>query len=412
MAERLRPAPPLAAVQRPRWLGALLALLLSLGLAMALLHHGAAGAGDDRSSLNPGAGQLQPPTMQPKPVGRRDLYRRLEPMTPALAAAPRIRLGVHLENAYNLSIPDQTFMADGWYWLEWPEAVQQRIEAEKIDPDDMVEIVNNIIAYDFSVEADNPEPLKRADGSHYQLYRFSGSFYIDDLNLRHAPFNKLSLPLLFETRPQSFAVDGARPVLLMPDENQEGQVGAYASIKGYQEVGFNIQPLIHSYPTDFGDGSTHDFAMTELRIFYRIPSVTAFLQWVMPLLIVMAVVFLAPSLEGTLGELRLASPSTALLTLVVMQQTYQSELPPLPYITSLDILYGYCYLISIALFVLFVWGTNAHAAADAAASKESADATSPEAASILRRRIDLADRRFQQIGLAGLGAVLILAYIF
>jgi hypothetical protein len=95
-----------------------------------------------------------------------------------------------------------------------------------------------------------------------------------------------------------------------------------------------------------------------------------------------------------------------------MQQTYQSELPPLPYITSLDILYGYCYLISIALFVLFVWGTNAHAAADAAASKESADATSPVAASILRRRIDLADRRFQQIGLAGLGAVLILAYIF
>ncbi|MFO0119865.1 MAG: hypothetical protein ACK512_07175, partial [Cyanobium sp.] len=68
--------------------------------------------------------------MQPQPVRRRDLYRRLEPIPPELAAAPRIRLGVHLENAYNLSIPDQTYMADGWYWLEWPEAVQQRIEAE------------------------------------------------------------------------------------------------------------------------------------------------------------------------------------------------------------------------------------------------------------------------------------------
>gem|GEM_PF-6516497 len=39
--------------------------------------------------------------------------------------------------------------------------------------------------------------------------------------------------------------------------------------------------------------------MTELRVFYRIPWFTAFLQWVMPLLIVMAVVFLAPSLEGS-----------------------------------------------------------------------------------------------------------------
>jgi hypothetical protein len=404
MAERLRSSGSTPTPGRGRWLRSLLGLLLTLGLAIALLHHGPAGAGDGRSSLKPGDGLLQPPAMQPQPVRRRDLYRRLEPVPPALAAAPRIRLGVHLENAYNLSIPDQTFMADGWYWLEWPEAVQQRIEAEKIDPDQLVELVNNIIGYDFNVEADNPEPLERPDGSYYQLFRFSGSFYIDDLNLRRSPFNQLSLPLLFETRPQSFAVDGTQPVLLVPEGNQEGLVGAYASIKGYQEVGVNIQPLVHSYSTDFGDSSTHDFAMTELRVFYRIPWFTAFLQWVMPLLIVMAVVFLAPSLEGSLGELRLAIPSTALLTLVVMQQTYQAELPPLPYLTFLDIIYGYCYFISIALFVLFVWGTNVHATAEADPSTE--------AAAAIRQRVDRADRRFQVISLIGLALVLVLAYLF
>jgi hypothetical protein len=404
MAERLRSAGSTPGPGQGRWLGTLLALLLVVALAIPLLHHGAAGAGDGRAALKLGVGQFQPPTMQPQPLRGRDLYRRLEPIPPALAAAPRIRLGVHLENAYNLSIPDQTYMAEGWYWLEWPEVVQKRIEAEKINPDHVVEIVNNIIAYDFSVEADNPEPLERPDGSRYQLFRFSGSFFIDDLNLRHSPFNQLSLPLLFETRPQSFAVDGAKPVLLVPVENQEGQVGAYASIKGYQEVGFNIQPLVHSYPTDFGDGKTHEFAMTELRIFYRIPWVTAFLQWVMPLLIVMAVVFLAPSLEGSFGELRLAIPSTALLTLVVMQQTYQAELPPLPYITSLDILYGYCYFISIALFVLFVWGTSVFAAAGV-------DPT-PAAATATLQRIDRVDRRFQVISLIGMAVVLALAYLF
>jgi hypothetical protein len=382
-------------------LRSLLALLLTLGLAIPLLHHGAAGAGDGRSTLKSGDPLLHPPTMQPKPVSRRDLYRRLEPETPAMAAAPRIRLGVHLENAYNLSIPDQTYMADGWYWLEWPEAVQQRIEAEKIDPDQLVEVVNNIIGYDFNVETDNAEPLERPDGSRYQLFRFSGSFYIDDLNLRHSPFNQLSLPLLFEIRPQSFAVDGEQPVLLVPEANVEGLVGAYASIKGYQEEGVNIQPLIHSYPTDFGDRSTHDFAMTELRIFYRIPWFTAFLQWLMPLFIVMAVVFLAPSLEGSLGELRLAIPSTALLTLVVMQQTYQAELPPLPYLTFLDILYGYCYVVSIALFVLFVWGINVLATAGG-------DPT-PAAAVATRQRIDRADQRFQVISLIGMAVVLVLA---
>jgi len=398
------PKPALVtSANRSRWLRPLLALLLALGLAIPLLHHGSAGAGYGRSTLKPGDGQLRPPSMQPQPVGRRDLYRRLEPVPPALAAAPRIRMGVHLENAYNLSIPDQTYMADGWYWLEWPEAVQKRIEVEKIEPEQMVELVNNIIGYDFNVEPDYEEPIERPDGSHYQLFRFSGSFYIDDLNLRRSPFNQLSLPLLFETRPQSFAVDGEQPVLLVPEANQNGLVGAYASIKGYQEVGANIQPLIHSYPTDFGEGATHDFAMTELRVFYRIPWFTAFLQRVMPLLIVMAVVFLAPSLEGSLGELRLAIPSTALLTLVVMQQTYQAELPPLPYLTFLDILYGYCYFIAIALFVLFVWGTNVHATAGG-------DPT-PEAAALIRQRIDRADRRFQIVSLIGMALVLVLAYL-
>lgn len=411
MAERLRGVSPQPPAHRQRWLAGLLALLLTVGLAIPLLHHGAAGAGDRRSTLKPGDGQLQPPAMQPQPVQRRDLYRRLEPLTPELAAAPRIRLGVHLENAYNLSIPDQTYMADGWYWLEWPEAVQQRIEAETIDPDQLVKVVNNIIGYDFRVEAENPEPLRRPDGSYYQLFSFSGHFYIDDLNLRHSPFNQLSLPLLFETRPQSFAVDGENPVLLVPQANQEGLVGAYASVKGYQEIGANIQPLIHTYPTDFDDRATHAFPMTELRIYYRIPRFTAFLQWLMPLLIVMAVVFLAPSLEGSLGELRLAIPSTALLTLVVMQQTYQAELPPLPYLTFLDIIYAYCYVIAIAQFVLFVWGINVLAAAEAADSKETADQAAPAAEWMLRRRIDLADRRYQQISLAGLGAVLLLSYL-
>ena len=411
MAERLRPSGSTPTPGRGRWLRSLLGLLLTLGLAMPLLDHGAAGAGDGRATLKPGEGH-QPPAMQPQPVRRRDLYRRLEPIPPELAAAPRIRLGVHLENAYNLSIPDQTYMADGWYWLEWPEAVQQRIEAEKIDPDQLVEVVNNIVGYDFSVEAENPEPQLRPDGSRFQLFRFSGHFYIDDLNMRHSPFNQLSLPLLFEIRPQSFGVDGEDPVLLVPKANQEGMVGAYASIRGYQQVGVNIQPLIHTYPTDFDDRSTHAFPMTELRVFYRIPRFTAFLQWLLPLLIVMAVVFLAPSLEASLGELRLAIPSTALLTLVVMQQTYQAELPPLPYLTFLDILYAYCYLIAIAQFVLFVWGINVLAAAEAAVSKQTADQVAPASEMMLRRSIDLADRRFQQISLAGMVAVLGLAYLF
>ena len=69
-------------------------------------------------------------------------------------------------------------------------------------------------------------------------------------------------------------------------------------------------------------------------------------------------------------------------------------------------------MIAIAQFVLFVWGINVLAAAEAAVSKETTDQAAPAAEMMLRRSIDLADRRFQQISLAGMVAVLILAYLF
>ena len=81
-------------------------------------------------------------------------------------------------------------------------------------------------------------------------------------------------------------------------------------------------------------------------------------------------------------------------------------------------------MIAIAQFVLFVWGINVLAAAETAISnqkavsnetafsQETADQAAPAVEWMLRRRIDLADRRFQQISLAGLGAALILAYLF
>lgn len=380
------------------WVGAVLASLLALVLLIPLLQRQA-----PQRRAGGQAGNA-PPVVRPQPVRQRDSYLPLEPLPAKLRQAPGIRLGVHLENAYNLAIPEQTFMADGWYWLSWPEEVEQRIEAEKIKTEEMVEIVNNIVGYDFNVEPDNETPERRVDGSYYQLFRFSGSFYIDTINLHDYPFNEISLPLIFETRPLSFSLDGPSPVLLLPEPDQQGLVGAYATIRGFQEVGVSLQALVHRYATDFGNRKAgRNYAMTELRVYYRTPWLTAFMQWMMPLLIVMSVVFLAPSLEGSLGDLRIAIPSTALLTLVVMQQTYQAEMPPLPYLSFLDKIYIYCYLVSIALFMLFVWGSNAYAAVDP-----------NDAAALARvsRRVARADLGFQLIASAGLLLVAELAWIF
>ena len=52
---------------------------------------------------------------------------------------------------------------------------------------------------------------------------------------------------------------------------------------------------------------------------------------------------------------------------------------------------------------MFAWGTNVHATAGG-------DPT-PEAAALIRQRIDRADRRFQIVSLIGMALVLVLAYL-
>ncbi|EAW29760.1 hypothetical protein GP2143_06923 [marine gamma proteobacterium HTCC2143] len=77
----------------------------------------------------------------------------------------------------------------------------------------------------------------------------------------------------------------------------------------------------------------------------------------------MSVVLLSPAVAGSMGDVRLAIPSTALLTLIFLQQAYHNEIPSLPYLTFLDQLFACSYLIAMGLFALFTWGTNIYSKA-------------------------------------------------
>ena len=80
-------------------------------------------------------------------------------------------------------------------------------------------------------------------------------------------------------------------------------------------------------------------------------------------MIINSIALMAPSVEGSLADVRLAIPSTALLTLIFLQQSYHSSLPKLSYTTFLDDLFSCSYVISMALFALFTWGHNTYSSA-------------------------------------------------
>ena len=280
----------------------------------------------------------------------------------AIDPARSFILGMHIENIYNLSLKDKSFAAEGWFWLEWPEAVQQLIIKNKIPLLELVEMVNQVEAWDSQIQLDSAEPELKPNGNRRQLYRFSAKFYDDSQTLKRFPFQQLELPIIIETRPTIFSL-AAEAIRLNPSLDAKGVKGQYAGINGYKIGDVGVKSSIYTYNTNFGANNGiegGEFSRVEYYINYNTEFWSAFYQYVMPWLAVMAMLVLAPNLEGKLTELRLATPSTALLTLVFLQLGTNADLPKLSYISFIDQLYLFGYIASIVLFALFVWGSNAY----------------------------------------------------
>jgi len=153
--------------------------------------------------------------------------------------------------------------------------------------------------------------------------------------------------------------------VLTKDNTKDALVGSYAEIDGYKLASVGMQPMVHAYGTSWGlgKGDLHYSAM-EIRTVLTTSPVASLVIWILPVLIVIGIVLLAPSMSGEYTDTRLAIPSTGLLTLIFLQQTYRATVPALDYLTFLDWLYACGYLISIFTFLLFLWGTNVYQSAN------------------------------------------------
>lgn len=336
------------------------------------------------------------------PMSRDDAVRDVS--APVVFDRPErtIEVGLHIVNIHQFSMKDKLYTVEGWYWLRWPEAIQEIIDREQIDLDKIVEFKNHVETSSFAVEMDTSKPVDLPDNRKYQLFKFSGRFYVTDLNLRKSPFETFDLPVMIETRPDVLSCEAEDPecVYLKPDaHNEPALVGEFAEINGFKLIATSIKPYIHQYATNFGIGPPSAFSRVEYDVRYQTDFWAAFTQNVLPLLIVVAFVLVSPRLPSSMGDVRLAIPATALLTLIFMQQTYRSEIPALSYLTFMDWLYAFAYLISMSLFILFCWGTYRYS--------EASEADRPA----VEARIDRIDSRFQFLAIVGLVLTALVAWL-
>ena len=310
---------------------------------------------------------------------------------------PFIYAGINLDKIYELNLHSRTFTADGELWLEWLPDVDKLLQDNKTDPADLIQLTNRIETWDSTFEASTDAPTELSGGRHQQSYHFSSRFYDDAVDFRRDPFDVLRLPIIVELKPRWTSQKYAN-LRLLPEPTPYNLVGALGSLSGYELKDVSFTPYLHRSVNQRGTWYRPSLAQVRLELNYQSNLWPGIVNWIIPLMIINSIVLMAPSVEGTLSDVRLAIPSTALLTLIFLQQSYHASLPKIPYTTFLDDLFTTSYLISMALFALFTWGYNSFA-----------NATEAEKPAAIKR-INRADMTFQVISLTLIGLTALVSW--
>ena len=329
------------------------------------------------------------------------MQRAQPPIIQPLASFPQLQregivmqVGMHVDSIHALSLAEKTYFVDGRFWLEWPNAVQEWMQREDLDALGLVDFSNQVEDWNSKVLAELSQPQQRPEGSWYQSFRFSSLFDVRAIDLRKYPFGSLQLPIVMQVVPAHSVIDG-RPLILVPERNQRGIIGEDASLDGYTLTSATLTPMVRTYRTDYGLNHLVRISQVQCLFNYRSSFWPGFIKYVLPMAIIVLVVLISPYLESSLGDVRLAIPTTALLTLVFLQQSYSAGIPQTQYLSYLDKLYAVAYLICIGLFILFAWSSNRYALA------------SDDQKAAVQSRLDRIDQRFQ---LVSLGLIALVAF--
>lgn len=304
-----------------------------------------------------------------------------------------MRVGLFVTNNYSIDMEVPMYMTTAMLWARWDPALQERFEAAGMNPAEQLTLVNGVEGWDARLTPVGEAPLRLANGDYYQLINLSSKVSIEHLGLRHYPFQLMHLPIALEVNDETdqFRFEKLR---LIPDRRDSG-VGHAIDVNGFITRGWSMAEFRHEYDSDFGlevSGTRRRESVSYSQILFDVlyarsvkASVWSLFQ---PLLVVMAIVILSPSLSSRLWDVRIALPATAVLTLVFLQGSYRGALPQLPYLTFIDKIYSLAYAICLACFALYVWAANRinHALGDD---------SSAEQRRALERQIARVDRRFQ-----------------
>lgn len=303
-------------------------------------------------ALNPRMSRASTPPSVPSVSETRQVPLNAKPLGHVM------RIGLQVKNIYDLTLSSQSFMADGWYWLSWGDEVQTLLDKFQIPPSEIIEFANEIDPANYSFSQVLDEQLRIAPELNHSYYvKFSKKFFLNEIAQKYAPFDRQRLPIDIEIMPHAISDNVPDNFIeLLPFPIQQFPIaGEFASMIGFKLTNSGwLRQLVY-----YGEPNNAAYSRATAIFTFSPQTWTVFLKWLLPLIVVMTIVVLVPSIDAILGDSRIAIAPAALLTLIILHDNYRSNFPPAPYLTFLDEIYAYSYLACLAIFLITLAGSNA-----------------------------------------------------
>lgn len=260
--------------------------------------------------------------------------------------AQQVTVGVFPISVYNMDFSGNTYFVEAYVWFRWQG---------DINPIESMEFVNAVDQWGLSKSPFYDEPVTLSDGSLYQGMRISGRFF-QPFSLDRFPLDEQKLTLLIEDSAHS-----SQDLIYIADTADSGY-SDILKIPGWNIKSWNVEALLHSYASAFGDtdstGSMDRYAAVRYQLL--IDRSVGYFLWklLLPLVIVIAITLSALLIPPGQVDIRMALPTSALLTAVFLQQSYTSSLPDSGNLVLMDRLYVMAYLVIVLTMIDAVWAAH------------------------------------------------------
>lgn len=263
------------------------------------------------------------------------------------APADKITVGAFIYDIQDIDLAADSFTVDFYLWFRW--------KGPRVDPSDSIEAMNSNAMQNTTTSQTGgvagkqlyPAPIDMPDGSKYQAFRYQGVFS-KKMSLERYPFDVQNLVIVFEDQNED-----TRQLVYVPDSTPIG-ISPAVTMPGYQIGTPTLTVVAHEYPTNFGDVSAPN-DLKYSRIIIEIPvdrdPLPYMVKIILPILIVVLITSLIYILPARMEDARAGIGITAMLTIVALQWTTDSNLPSVEYLMMLDVIY----IVSL-LYILVAMG--------------------------------------------------------